>query len=106
MWKATSLRTRLCIFLCTMFLAALMAGLVLLRIFAVDQLVDESEPAGRSSVSIAGALNNALSASSNAEATLDAFVAELNASGSDIIKFRGGGTSPQSNPEKPVAGGG
>jgi two-component system sensor histidine kinase UhpB len=106
MWNAYSLRTRLCIFLCTMFLAALIAGLVLLRIFAVDQLVDESEPAGRSSVSIAAALNNALSASSNPEATLDAFVAELNASGSDIIKFRGAGTSPQSNPEKPVAGGG
>ncbi|MEA2915835.1 MAG: two-component system, NarL family, sensor histidine kinase UhpB [Bradyrhizobium sp.] len=106
MWKAYSLRTRLCIFLCTMFLAALIAGLVLLRIFAVDQLVDESEPAGRSSVSIAAALNNALSASSNPEATLDAFVAELNASGSDIIKFRGAGTSPQFSPEKPTAGGG
>jgi two-component system sensor histidine kinase UhpB len=106
MWETWSLRTRLCIFLCTMFLAALIAGLVLLRVFAVDQLVDESEPAGRSSVSIAGALNSALSASSNPEATLDAFVAELDASGSHIIKFRRAGASPQSDPEKPAAGGG
>src|SRR5712672_1589382 len=105
MWKSWSLRTRLCIFLCTMFLTALIAGLVLLRVFAVDQLVDESEPAGRSSVSIAGALNRALGASSNPQAMLDAFVAELNTSGADI-KFRSAGTSPLSGPEKPAAGSG
>jgi two-component system sensor histidine kinase UhpB len=103
MWKTWSLRTRLCIFLCTMFLTALIAGLVLLRVFAADQLADENEPAGRSSVSIAGALNKALSASPNPEATLDAFVSELNTTGGDI-KFRGAGTSPQSGPEKPAAG--
>jgi len=103
MWKTWSLRTRLCIFLCAMFLTALIAGLVLLRVFAVDQLVDESEPAGRSSVSIAGALNRALSASSSPEATLDAFVAELNASGADI-QFRKAGMSPQPSPERPGAG--
>ena len=62
-----------------MFLTALIAGLVLLRVFAADQLVDENEPAGRSSVSIAGALNKALSTSSDPEATLDAFVAEFHA---------------------------
>jgi two-component system sensor histidine kinase UhpB len=105
MWKTWSLRIRLCIFLCTMFLAALIAGLVLLRVFAVDQLVDESEPAGRSSVSIAGALNRVLSTSPNPEATLDAFVSELNTSGGDI-KFRGAGMSPQASPEKPAAGSG
>src|SRR4051812_28517909 len=105
MWKTWSLRTRLCIFLCTMFLTALLAGLVLLRVFAADQLVDENEPAGRSSVSIAGALNSALSASSNPETTLDAFMAELNASGGNI-KFRKAGLSPQPGPEKPAAGGG
>jgi len=102
MWKTWSLRTRLCIFLCTMFLTALVAGLVLLRIFAVEQLVDESEPVGRSSVAIAGALNKALNASSNPQATLDAFVTELDTSGSDVIKFRRAGTSPQSDPEKPA----
>jgi two-component system sensor histidine kinase UhpB len=105
MWKTWSLRTRLCIFLCTMFLTALIAGLVLLRIFSVDQLVDESEPAGRSSVSIAGALNTVLSTSPNPEATLDAFVAELNTAGGDI-KFRKIGMSPQPSPEKPAAGSG
>jgi two-component system sensor histidine kinase UhpB len=77
-----------------MFLAALIAGLVLLRIFAADQLVDENEPAGRSSVLIAGAMNRALSASSNPQAMLDAFVDELNTSGSDVIKFRRAGASP------------
>jgi two-component system sensor histidine kinase UhpB len=105
MWKTYSLRARLCIFLCTMFLTALIAGLVLLRVFAVDQLVDESEPAGRSSVSIAGALNSALSTSPNPEATLDAFVAELNSSGADI-QFRKAGASPRPSPEKPAAGSG
>src|ERR1700712_133044 len=105
MWTTYSLRTRLCIFLCTSFLPALIAGLVLLRVFAADQLADENEPAGRSSVSIAAALNRALSASSNAEATLDAFVAELNATGGDI-KFRKTGMSPQPGPEKPAAGSG
>ena len=105
MWKTWSLRTRLCIFLCTMFLTALIAGLVLLRVFAADQLAEENEPAGRSSVSIAGALNKALSTSSNPEATLDAFVAELNATGGDI-KFRKAGMSPQPGPEKPAAGSG
>jgi two-component system sensor histidine kinase UhpB len=82
-----------------MFLTALIAGLVLLRIFAADQLADENEPAGRSSVLIAGALNKALSASSNPKATLDAFVDELNTSGSDVIKFRRTGVSPPSRPE-------
>jgi two-component system sensor histidine kinase UhpB len=88
-----------------MFLAALIAGLVLLRVFAAEQLADENEPAGRSSVSIAGALNKALSASPNPEATFDAFVAELNSSGGDI-KFRKAGISPQPIPEKPAAGSG
>jgi two-component system sensor histidine kinase UhpB len=87
-----------------MFLAALIAGLVLLRIFAAEQLVDENEPASRSSVLIAGALNKALSASSNPKATLDAFVDELNTSGSDVIKFRSAGVSPPSRPENRAAG--
>ena len=54
MWKTWSLRTRLCIFLCAMFLTALIAGLVLLRVFAAEQLADENEPAGRSSILVAG----------------------------------------------------
>jgi two-component system sensor histidine kinase UhpB len=100
MWKTWSLRTRLCIFLCAMFLTALIAGLVLLRVFAAEQLADENEPAGRSSILIAGALNKALAASSNPEATLAAFVDELNTSDTDSIKFR---ASPQSRPDNPAA---
>jgi two-component system sensor histidine kinase UhpB len=100
MWKTWSLRTRLCIFLCAMFLTALIAGLVLLRVFAFEQLADENEPAGSSSILIAGALNKALAASSNPEATLAAFVDELNTSGTDSIKFR---ASPQSRPDDPAA---
>lgn len=89
-----------------MFLTALIAGLVLLRIFAADQLVDENEPAGRSSVLIAGALNKALSASSNPNATLDAFVDELNKSGSDVIKFRRSGASSPPRTENDASRGG
>ena len=101
MWKTYSLRTRLCIFLCTMFLTALIAGLVLLRVFAFEQLADENEPAGTSSILIAGALNKALAASSNPEATLAAFVDELNTSATDSIKFR---ASSQFRPDDLAAG--
>jgi two-component system sensor histidine kinase UhpB len=85
-----------------MFLTALIAGLVLLRVFAAEQLADENEPAGRSSILIAGALNKALAASSNPEAMLAAFVDELNTSGTDSIKFR---PSPQPRPDIPASGG-
>ncbi len=81
-----------------MFLAALIAGLVLLRIFAADQLVDENEPAGRSALLVADALNNALRVSSNPAATLDAFADALGTSGSDVIKFKRAG-SPPTQPE-------
>jgi two-component system sensor histidine kinase UhpB len=101
MWKTWSLRTRLCIFLCAMFLTALIAGLVLLRVFAFEQLADENEPAGTSSILIAGALNKALAASSNPEATLAAFVDELNTSATDSIKFR---ASPLFRPDDLAAG--
>lgn len=89
-----------------MFLTALIAGLVMLRIFAADQLVDENEPAGRSSVLIAGALNEALSASLDPQATLDAFTGELNRSDSQVIKFRRVGTSPPLRTENEVTRGG
>jgi two-component system sensor histidine kinase UhpB len=89
-----------------MFLTALIAGLVLLRIFAADQLADENEPAGRASLLIAGALNKALIASSNPKATLDAFVDELNTSGSDVIRFRSAGVSPSPRSENRAAGAG
>ena len=74
-----------------MFLTALIAGLVLLRNFASDQFDRGKQAGGRSSSMIAGALNRALSASSNPQQTLDAFVAELNARDSGVIKFRRAG---------------
>jgi two-component system sensor histidine kinase UhpB len=86
-----------------MFLAALIAGLIMLRIFAGEQLADENEPAGRSALLVAGALNSALSVSSNPAATLDAFVTALNTSSSDVIRFRPTG-SPSVRPENNVAG--
>jgi len=79
-----------------MFLAALVAGLIMLRIFAGEQLADENEPAGRSALLVAGALNSALSVSPNPAATLDAFVSALNTPSSDVIKFRRAG-SPENN---------
>jgi two-component system sensor histidine kinase UhpB len=86
-----------------MFLTALITGLVLLRVFAADQLADENEPAGRASVLIAGALNKALAVSSNPQATLAAFVDELNLSGADTIKFRAA-APPRPGPENHAAG--
>ncbi len=88
MWKTYSLRTRLCIFLCTMYLAALVAGLAMLHFFTSEQLAYENEPAGRSALLIAGALNSALAVSSNPAATLEAFVNALNTSSADAIKFK------------------
>jgi two-component system sensor histidine kinase UhpB len=86
-----------------MFLAALVAGLIMLRIFAAEQLAEENEPAGRSALLVAGALNNALSVSSNPAATLDAFVNALNTSSADVIRFRRAG-SPSEPPEKSAGG--
>jgi two-component system sensor histidine kinase UhpB len=94
MWKTYTLSARLCIILCTVFLAASIAGVFLLRIFAVEQLVDESEPAGQSVSLVADALNGALSASSNPEATLIAFGSALKRSGPDVIKFMQAGNFP------------
>jgi two-component system sensor histidine kinase UhpB len=87
MWKTYTLSARLCILFCTMFLAASIAGLFALRFFAVEQLVNNSEPAGQSASFVADALSSALSASSNPEATLVAFVTALKKSGPGVIKF-------------------
>jgi two-component system sensor histidine kinase UhpB len=86
-----------------MFLAALIAGLIMLRIFAGEQLVDENEPAGRAALLVAGALNSALNVSPNPEATLDAFVNTLNTSSADVIKFRRAG-SPSDRPKDKAGG--
>jgi two-component system sensor histidine kinase UhpB len=70
-----------------MFLAASIAGLFSLRIFAMEQLVNKSEAAGQSASFVADALSSALSVSSNPDATLVAFVTALKKTGPDAIKF-------------------
>ena len=86
MWERLSLQTRLLLPLGLMFIAALLAGAVSLQIFASAQLVEETEPAARSARAVAAALNGALQASANPQATLDAFVRSLEAS--EAIRFR------------------
>jgi two-component system sensor histidine kinase UhpB len=55
---------------------------------------------------IAGALNKALSVSPDPKATLQAFVDDLDASGSQVVKFRSAGASPLSRSENRAAGAG
>jgi signal transduction histidine kinase len=90
MWERLSLRTRLLLPLGLMFAVALLAGGVSLRSFATAQLMEETEPAARSARAVAAALNDALRAATNPQATLDAFVQPLGASAT--IRFRRLGT--------------
>ncbi|MEH2586953.1 two-component system sensor histidine kinase UhpB [Bradyrhizobium sp. AZCC 1721] len=89
-WERLSLRTRLLLPLGLMFVAALLAGAVSLQIFASAQLVEEAEPGTRSAKTVATALNAALEASANPQATLEAFVQSLGTS--ETIRFRRLGT--------------
>jgi two-component system sensor histidine kinase UhpB len=90
MWASLSLRTRLLLPLGLMFVVALLAGGVSLQIFATAQLMEEFEPATRSASAVAAGLNGTLRASSNPQATLDAFVQSLGAS--EAVRFRRLGT--------------
>jgi two-component system, NarL family, sensor histidine kinase UhpB len=90
MWAELSLRTRLLLPLGLMFVVALLAGGLSLQTFATAQLMEEFEPATRSASMVAAGLNGALRASSNPQATLDAFVQPL--SESAAIRFRRLGT--------------
>ena len=96
MWARLSLRTRLLLPLGLMFVVALLAGGVSLQIFATAQLVEEFEPATRSASAVAAGLNGALRASSNPQATLDAFVQSLG--DSEAIRFRRLGTDLDVHP--------
>jgi two-component system sensor histidine kinase UhpB len=96
MWARLSLRTRLLLPLGLMFVAALLAGGVSLQIFATAQLMEEFEPATRSASAVAAGLNGALRASSNPQATLDAFVQSLGTS--EAIRFRRLGTDLDIHP--------
>jgi two-component system sensor histidine kinase UhpB len=100
MWKTYSLRTRLSLFLCAVFLAALIMGASLLRLFSANQLADENEPAQRSAVLVAGALNNALAVAPNPDAVLAAFASGLTSVTSDALQFRplGAPMTPKADP--------
>jgi two-component system, NarL family, sensor histidine kinase UhpB len=90
MWETLSLRTRLLLPLGLMFLAALLAGGISLRIFSAAQLTEEAEPPARSARAVAAALNGALQTSTNPQATLEAFAQSLGAS--ETIRFQRLGT--------------
>ena len=93
MWERLSLRTRLLLPLGLLFLAALALGGVSLQIFAPTQLLEESEPAARAARAVAAALNGAMQASANPQATLDAFAQSLGTS--EAIRFRRIGADPE-----------
>ncbi len=90
-WERLSLRARLLLPLGLVFAVALLAGGASLQIFATSQLIEETEPAARSAKAVAAALNGALQASHNPQATLDAFVQSLGTS--EGIRFRRLGSS-------------
>lgn len=92
MWERLSLRTRLFLPLGAMFVAALVLGAILLRVFAATQLVEENEPTARSAEQIARALNTALRTAANSQQTLDAFGQSLGTTGP--IQFRRAGAAP------------
>jgi two-component system, NarL family, sensor histidine kinase UhpB len=75
----------------TMFAIALLAGAGLLQIFASTQLTEEVEPAARTAEAVASALNAALRASDNPQATLGAFAGSLG--GRQTIRFRQAGAA-------------
>ncbi|QDM19104.1 histidine kinase [Tardiphaga sp. vice278] len=101
MWKTFSLRKRICVLLGGMFLGALMAGGTLLWMFASDQILEENEPAARSAITVASALNAALAASTSPDATLQAFVDQLQSSPANAIRFRRSGEVPAPMPKSP-----
>lgn len=79
-WEKLSLRARLLLPLGLVFAVALLAGGISLQIFSTTQLVEETEPAARSAKAVAAALNGALAASSDPQATLQAFARSLGTS--------------------------
>jgi two-component system sensor histidine kinase UhpB len=96
MWKRFSLRTRLFLPLGAMFLAALVLGVVALRIFAADQLIDESESPARSARQVAEAFNTTLLLSPNPSHMLEAFGQALGTSGAIQFRRVGSATVKQS----------
>jgi two-component system, NarL family, sensor histidine kinase UhpB len=69
-----------------MFVVALLIGAISLQLFVPVQLSDENAPAARSARAVADALNSALRASANPQATLDAFAQAIGTS--EAIRFQ------------------
>ncbi len=97
-WERLSLRARLLLPLGLVFAVALLGGAVSLQLFATTQLIEETEPAARSAKAVANALNGALQASQNPQATLDAFAQSLGTS--EGIRFRRLGISSDDRPSE------
>jgi two-component system, NarL family, sensor histidine kinase UhpB len=89
-WEKLSLRARLLLPLGLIFAVAFLAGGAALLMFAPAQLIEETEPAARSAKAVSIALNEALQASQNPQATLEAFARSLGAS--EAIRYRPAGT--------------
>jgi two-component system sensor histidine kinase UhpB len=98
MWKRFSLRTRLFLPLGAMFVVALVLGIVSLRIFAANQLLDENEPAAQSARRVADAFNTTLRLSPDPQHMLEVFGQSLGTSGA--IQFRRLGTVPSTDPPR------
>jgi two-component system sensor histidine kinase UhpB len=100
MWKSLSLRLRLALLLCSIFFAALTVGAIALHAFAVDQLIEENEPAARSAKLVAAALNNALALSTDPQRTLGGFVEGLGNPSSEALRFEPAQATPGTPPTK------
>jgi two-component system sensor histidine kinase UhpB len=97
MWNKLSLRARLSLPMVAMILAALVLGGFALQIVSPEQFEYENAQMSRSTKVVADALNAALAASANPEATLEAFRGRLR--GTDAIEFN----PPESSPALPPA---
>ncbi len=92
MWQRLSLRARLSLPMVPMILVALALGGVALQIVSPEQFEYENAQGSRSAKAVADALNAALAASANPQATLDAFGSGLGSS--DAINYRRAGPAP------------
>jgi two-component system sensor histidine kinase UhpB len=89
MWQRLSLRARLLLPVVPMVVVALALGGVALQIASPEQFEYENAQGSRSARAVADALNAALAASADPQATLDAFGAGLGSS--DAINYRRAG---------------
>src|ERR1700712_737913 len=89
MWKNLSLRSRLCLLLCSMLALALSTAAVAFVIFARVQLVEENAPGIQLVRQMSNALEAGLANPANPQETLIEFVTSLNSDGpgTEFVKF-------------------